>query len=73
MQLKVRRVGNSLGVILPREAIARLDVREGDALNLTEIPGGYRLDAHDPEVARQLEHAEKIMDHYRDTLRKLAE
>jgi putative addiction module antidote len=72
MQLKVRRVGNSLGVVLPDEVIARLDVREGDNLTLTEGPNGYRLDANDPEVAKQLEHAEKIMRRYHDTLRKLA-
>ena len=72
MQLKVRKVGNSLGVILPREVIARLKVVEGDNLNLTEGPEDYRLSAYDPEIARQVEVGEKIMRRYRNTLRELA-
>jgi putative addiction module antidote len=72
MQLKVRKVGNSLGVILPREVVARLKVAEGDNLNLTEGPEDYRLSAYDPEIARQVEVGEKIMRRYRHTLRELA-
>ena len=72
VQLKVRKVGNSLGVILPREVIARLKVVEGDNLNLTEGPEDYRLSAYDPEIARQVEVGEKIMRRYRNTLRELA-
>ncbi len=72
MQLKVRKVGNSLGVILPREVITRLKVVEGDSLNLAEGPDDYRLSAYDPEIARQVEVGEKIMRRYRNTLRELA-
>ena len=72
MQLKLRKVGNSLGVILPREVIVRLKVAEGDSLNLTEGPDDYRLSAYDPEIARQVEAGEKIMRRYRNTLRELA-
>ena len=72
MQLKLRKVGNSLGVILPREVIARLKVVEGDSLNLTEGPDDYRLSSYDPEIARQVEAGEKIMRRYRNTLRELA-
>jgi len=72
MQLKLRKVGNSLGVILPREVVARLKVVEGDSLNLTEGPDDYRLSAYDPEIARQVEAGEKIMRRYRNTLRELA-
>jgi putative addiction module antidote len=72
MQLKLRKVGNSLGVILPREVVARLKVGEGDSLNLTEGPDDYRLSAYDPEIARQVEAGEKIMRRYRNTLRELA-
>lgn len=72
MQLKIRKVGNSLGVILPREVVARLKVMEGDNLNLTEGPEDYRLSAYDPEIARQVEVGEKIMRRYRNTLRELA-
>ncbi len=72
MQLKVRKVGNSLGVILPREVVARLKVAEGDSLNLIEGKDDYRLSAYDPEIARQVEVGEKIMRRYRNTLRELA-
>jgi putative addiction module antidote len=72
MQLKVRKVGNSLGVILQREVVARLKVVEGDSINLTEGPEDYRLSVYDPEVARQVEIGEKIMRRYRNTLRELA-
>jgi putative addiction module antidote len=72
MQLKIRKVGNSLGVILPREVVTRLKVVEGDSVNLTEGPDDYRLSAYDPDVARQVEAGEKIMRRYRNTLRELA-
>jgi len=72
MQLKLRKVGNSLGVILPREVLTRLKVVEGDNLNLTEGPEDYRLSAYDPDIARQVEAGQKIMRRYRNTLRELA-
>ncbi len=70
--LKVRKVGNSLGVVLPREVAARLRVGEGDSLYLTEAPDGYRLTALDENFARQMEEAERIMREDRDLLRELA-
>jgi putative addiction module antidote len=72
MELKVRKVGNSLGVLLPREVVARLQVGEGDSLALTEGGGGYRLSAYDPDVARQVEVGKRVMRRYRNTLRELA-
>ena len=72
MQLKVRKVGNSLGVILPREVVADLRVSEGDTLSLDAGADGYRLTAYDPEIARQVEIGKKIMRRYRNTLRELA-
>jgi putative addiction module antidote len=72
MELKLRKVGNSLGVILPREVVARLNVGEGDSLSLTEGSGSYRLSAYDPEVARQVEVGKRVMRRYRNTLRELA-
>jgi putative addiction module antidote len=72
--LKIRKVGNSLGVVLPREAIHRLHVQEGDLVFLTETPdGGYKLTPYDPELERKMAKAEDIMNRYRNTLRKLAE
>jgi putative addiction module antidote len=72
MQLKVRKIGNSLGVILPREVISRLKVTEGDSVALSEAPDGYYLTPYDPEIARQVEIGKKIMRRYRNTLRELA-
>lgn len=73
MALKVRKVGNSLGVVLPREALARLQLDEGGTLFLTEAPdGSYRVTPYDPEFEGQLRIAEDIMGRYRNTLRALA-
>ena len=74
IKLKVRKVGNSLGLVLPREAVARLDVEESSQLYLSEAPdGGYRLTPYDPEFEKQMEIAEEGMRRYRNTLRALAE
>ncbi|WP_191059152.1 AbrB/MazE/SpoVT family DNA-binding domain-containing protein [Geminicoccus harenae] len=73
IELKVRRFGNSLGVVLPKEAVARLHTQEGAALYLTEAPdGGYRLAPHDPGFAEKMAKAEDIIDRYRNTLHALA-
>ena len=71
--LKLTRIGNSVGAVLPKEVLARLNVDVGDNLYLTESPDGVRLTAHDPEFARQMEVAEQIMKRRRNVLRKLAE
>jgi putative addiction module antidote len=73
VQLKIVKIGNSLGVRLPREVLSRMHVGDGDKLILTEAPeGGYRLSPYDPEFERQLEIAEQGMRDYRNTLRELA-
>ena len=69
---KITTVGASSGIILTKEAMARLRVKKGDRLYLTEAPGGYRLTPYDPEFARQMEHAEQIMHEDREVLRALA-
>lgn len=70
--LKLNRIGNSVGVILPKDVLAKLRVREGDMLYLTEAPDGYRISQYDPEFARQMEVAEQVMRRRRDALRELA-
>jgi putative addiction module antidote len=70
--LKVTRVGNSLGVILPKEAAQQLNVEVGDQLFLTPSPGGYRITPYDPEFESQMEIAKDIMKRDRDILRELA-
>jgi putative addiction module antidote len=73
VQLKVRKVGNSLGVTLPAEAAQALKVKEGDQLFLTEGPGGtFRVTPYDPEFADAMRAAESFMARYRNALRELA-
>ena len=72
-KLKITSIGNSAGVILPKEVMEKLRVEKGDTLFLTETPNGIELTAHDDEVERQMEIAEKIMRENRNLLRKLAQ
>lgn len=69
IQLKVRKVGNSLGVTLPAGATQALRVREGDTLYLTEAPGGFRITAYDPAFEQAMEAGEDLLGRYRNALR----
>ena len=73
MKLKITTIGNSAGVILPKELLARLRLEKGDELYALETPDGIRLTAFDPELAAQMEVAEEVMRKRRTLLRKLAE
>jgi len=70
---KVISIGNSAGIVLPKEVLARLNVKKGDTLYLTEGPQGIRLVPFDEEFARQMEAAREIMRENRDVLQRLAE
>ncbi len=70
--LKIVKIGNSSGVVLPKEVLAKLRVEAGDELHLSDTPDGVHLTAHDPEFAAKMELAEKIMREDRDILRELA-
>lgn len=70
--LKLRKVGNSIGVILPQEALAALNVNEGDTLFFTPSPDGYRVTPYDPAFERQMEVAQIVMKRDRNMLRELA-
>jgi putative addiction module antidote len=71
--LQVRKIGNSIGFILPKETAVRLDLKEGDQLFLVDQPdGSLRLTPFDPKHARTMEIARKIMHEYRDTFAALA-
>ena len=73
LELKLRKIGNSVGVVLPKEALAHMKVDEGDTVCLTEAPdGSLRLTPSNSEVSRQLELADDIIRRYRNTLRELA-
>jgi putative addiction module antidote len=70
--LKVTQIGNSLGLILPKELLARLKLEKGDAVFITNTPDGVALTPYDPEVAEQLAMGSDFMREYRDTFRELA-
>jgi len=73
LALKVHKVGNSLNLRIPRDAVSQLRVSEGDVVYLTETAdGGYRITPYDPEFETQMELAEEGMKSYRNTLRTLA-
>ena len=72
-ELKIMSIGNSKGVILTKEILAKLRVDKGDSLYVTETSDGITLRPYDEEFARQMEIAEQVMREDRDVLRKLAE
>ena len=73
LELKIRKVGNSVGVILPKQALTHLKVEEGDTVSVTEAAdGSVRISQHKPEVARQLAVVQDVLKRYRNTLRELA-
>jgi len=73
VELKVRKFGNSLGVVLPKEVTSRLGTRDGAPLYLTEAAeGGYRLTPYDPAFARKMAKADDIIARYRNALHVLA-
>jgi putative addiction module antidote len=73
MRLKVTAIGNSAGVILPKELLARLHVEKGDELFALETPDWVRLTTYDPKLAEQMEVAEGVMRKRRTLLHKLAQ
>ena len=72
MKLKVTTIGNSVGVVLPKELLARLRVGKGDSLFVIELADGIKLAPYDPVFAEQMAVAVQIMREDRDVLRKLA-
>jgi putative addiction module antidote len=73
VELKIRKFGNSLGVVLPKEVIDRLHASNGERLFLIESgDGDYRLTPYDPAFEKKMEKAEEIMSRYRNTLHALS-
>ena len=70
--LKLTQIGNSVGVILPKEVLARLKVEKGDTLYVTDAPSGVTLTPYDPSFETQLALGREFMREYRDTFRALA-
>ena len=73
MKLEVKKIGNSTGLILPKELLSQLDVRQGQWLYVTRLPdGGVRLTPYDPDFEETMKIADDLMVEYRDTLKALA-
>ena len=72
ISLKLVQIGNSVGFVLPKEAVSKLKVEKGDVVFLTEAPDGYRISPYDPAFEKQMKAAERIMKKRRDVLRALA-
>ena len=72
MKLKLRAVGTSTGILLPKEMLVRLKLKKNDNLFAVETPEGYLLTPYDPEVERQLSKGREFMSKYRETFRTLA-
>ena len=71
--LQIRKIGNSVGLILPKDLLARLNLKEGDKLHVVEqTDQGIKLTPHDPVHARTMAIARRVMDEYKDTFRELA-
>jgi putative addiction module antidote len=71
--LTITSIGNSVGVVLPKEVISEMNVQKGDKLFLTRTPeGGYRITPYDPEFEEKMAIARKIMTKRRNALRELS-
>ncbi|MFP5235341.1 MAG: AbrB/MazE/SpoVT family DNA-binding domain-containing protein [Acidobacteriota bacterium] len=72
LKLKLTTIGSSVGVILPKEALARLKVDKGDSVFLTEEQDGFRITPYDPAFEQTMASARKVMKRRRNALRELA-
>ena len=71
--VKVTTVGNSVGIVLPKDMLTRLNIQKGDMLYVTETPEGVQLTPYNAEFDATMKVAHDVMRRYRDTLKKLAE
>lgn len=72
MKLKLTKIGNSVGLVLPKDMRRKMKLESGDVVHLTETPEGYKITPYDPEFDRQMEAARKIMAKRRAALHELA-
>jgi putative addiction module antidote len=70
--LKLTKIGNSTGVVLPKEVLAKLNVEQGDTVYLTEAADGMRITPYDPDFERQMTLARRVAKKRRNALRELA-
>ena len=72
LKVKLTTVGNSLGIVLPKETLGKMNAEKGDTLFLVESPEGYLLTPYRQDFEKQLDIAKKTMRRYRNSLRELA-
>ena len=72
MKLKITTVGNSSGLILPKDVLSRLRLQKGDEVHLLETPNGFRITTYDPEFAAKMDVVEDVMRRRRNLLHELA-
>lgn len=72
LQVKLTTIGNSVGIVLPKEALAKLKVSKGDSLYLVESPEGFTLTPYQQDFDTQMQAAEKVLKKYRNAFRELA-
>jgi putative addiction module antidote len=72
MEIKLVKMGNSVGMVVPKEARARMKLSSGDTVYLTETPDGYTITPYDPEFGHQMDVARKVMKTRRAALHELA-
>jgi len=72
IKVKITAVGNSMGILLPKEALNKMKASKGDTLYLVESPEGYTLTPYEENFGSQIEVAEKVMKKYRNALHQLA-
>lgn len=70
--LKLTQIGNSIGVILPREVLGRLKLEKGESVFLVETPDGYVITPYNPALDEQIQAGREFMREYRDTFHQLA-
>lgn len=71
--VKITTIGNSVGIVLPKEVLSRLHVEKGDSLYVSDTPDGIQLTPYDQDFAGEMEAARRVMRKHRDVLRKLAQ
>ena len=72
IKVKVTSIGNSMGIVLPKEALAKLNTGKGETLYLVDSPEGFMLTPYQQNFEKQIEAAEKVMKKYRNALHELA-
>ncbi len=72
VELTLQKIGNSVGVVLPKEVRARMQLEAGDRVFLVETESGWQLTPYDPEFEKQMRAAREVTKTYRDALRELA-